>query len=245
MIIDVHVHFWDSFMDFVCPGIDEIMQGMERAGIEQSYLNSLSGLLQTNPFEHNRRIHEITQEYPEFFRGIAVVDPYAGDAALVELERCLKEYRFIGLKLHPWLQGYNASADFLGPILDLCRSYDVPVMFHTGSPPYAQVFEVAWQARRHPKVQFIFCHMGLNYQWRDAIETGKLYPNTYFETCGISYQFALKGLIKALGAGRVLFGSDNPFLFPETEILKIEELELSSDEMDQVLFRTARNVFKQ
>jgi predicted TIM-barrel fold metal-dependent hydrolase len=43
----------------------------------------------------------------------------------------------------------------------------------------------------------------------------------------------------------VLFGSDNPFLFPETEILKIEELELSSDEMDQVLYRTARNVFKQ
>jgi uncharacterized protein len=244
MIVDPHVHYWDSFMDFKCPGIEEIIQGMRRAGIDQSYLNSLSGLLKTDAASDNRRIYEITQRYGELFRGVAVVDPYAGEAALLELERCLRDYRFVGLKLHPWLQGYYASADFLGPLLDLCRSYDVPVMFHTGSPPYAQVFETAYQARRHPQVRFIFSHMGLNYQWHDAIETGKLYPNTFFETCGISYAFAVTRIIKELGAERVMFGSDNPFLFPETEIMKIEELGLTAGELEHVFHKTAQAVFR-
>ncbi len=245
MIIDIHVHFWESFMSFKCPSIEEVIEGIKRTGIDISYLNSLSGLLKTNPSEDNKKIFKITSQYPQHFQGVAVVNPYAGEEAVLELEKCLKDYKFIGLKLHPWLQGYYASADFLDPILDLCRSYDVPVMFHTGTPPYAQVFEVACQAKKHPKVRFIFCHMGLNYQWHDALETGKQYKNSYFDTSGISYPFAVERIIEEVGAERVMFGTDNPFLFPEIELLKIEDLNLSVSEKEHIFYKTATLVFKQ
>jgi len=232
-------------MNMEGPGIDTIIEGMKETGIDTTYINSLTSLIQTDSSEGNREIYEITLRYPELFRGLAVVTPYAGKKALDELEKCLTEYRFIGLKLHPWIQGYYASAEFLDPILDICRSYDVPVQFHTGTPPYTQVLQVAYQADRHPGVRFIFSHMGLNYQWKDCIDVGKRYENTYFETCGISYAFAIERIIKEVGAERVMFGTDNPFLFPKTERLKIEDLSLSDEELEWIYFKTARNVFRQ
>jgi hypothetical protein len=173
-----------------------------------------------------------------------VVTPYAGHKALEELELCLREYRFLGLKLHPWIQGYYGGADFLAPLLELCQSYAVPVIFHTGSPPYAQSFHVWVQARRFPKVTFILGHMGLNYQWRDALEVGKICPNTLFDTSGISYAFAIRRIIRELGPQRIVFGSDNPFLFPDIELQKVLHLGLTRMELEQVLQETARRVFR-
>lgn len=245
MLIDSHVHYWDTFMNMKGEGPEVIIKGMKDTGIDQSYINSLSALINTDSSPGNKEVYDITTKYPDLFKGLAVVDPYAGDKALIELEKCLTEYHFIGLKLHPWLQGFYANADFLDPILDICRSYDVPVEFHTGTPPYTQVFQVACQAKRHPGVRFIFCHMGLNYQWRDCIDVGKQYNNTYFETCGISYAFAIKRIIRELGADRIMFGTDNPFLFPRTELLKIEDLSLSGKELDYIYYKTAMAVFNQ
>jgi len=243
MIIDIHAHVWESFMAFRCPPVEEILSGMDRAGIALALFSSLSGLLHTDPHEDNARLHSLAERYPDRVLGIAVVTPYAGRKAAEELELCLREYRFAGLKLHPWLQGYYGGADFLAPLLELCQSYSVPVIFHTGTPPYAQAFHVWVQARRFPRVTFILGHMGLNYQWRDALELGHLCPNTIFETSGISYTFAIRRLIRELGPERVAFGSDNPFLFADIELQKVLDLGLSGAELDWVLAGTARRIF--
>lgn len=243
MIIDIHAHLWDSFMGFRCPPLSEILKGMDGAGIEAAVFSSLSGLLHTDPHEDNERLHALTRQHPGRLFGMAVVTPYAGRRAVEELELCLRDYRFAGLKLHPWLQGYCGGADFLAPLLELCQDYSVPVLFHTGTPPYAQAFHLWVQARRFPRVTFILGHMGLNYQWRDALEVGRLCPNTVFDSSGISYAFAVRRLIRELGPERVAFGSDNPFLFPDLELRKLYELGLSAPELDWVLSGTARRVF--
>jgi uncharacterized protein len=244
MIIDTHAHVWESFMSFTCPSVEKIIQGMDSSGIDITVFSSLSGLINTDPAEDNLFVKKLIDTYPGRFRGECVVTPYAGDKALAEFEKCVTEYKFIGLKLHPWIQGYAGGADFLAPLLDLCGQYDVPVIFHTGTPPYAQAFHLWVQAKRFPKVRFIFGHSGLNYQWRDALETGKMCPNTYFDTSGISYMFAVKRIIKELGAHRVMFGSDNPFLFPETELEKVKNLGLHDRDMEMILWKTAKEVFR-
>jgi predicted TIM-barrel fold metal-dependent hydrolase len=243
MIIDVHAHFWEEFMSFRCPPLEQILAGMDQAGIALALFSSLSGLLHTDAHEDNAFLDSLVQRHPERMRGLAVVTPYAGRKALEELELCLRDYRFVGLKLHPWLQGYYGGADFLAPLLDLCRSYSVPVMFHTGTPPYAQAFHIWVQARRFPQLTFVLGHMGLNYQWRDALELGRLCRNTIFDTSGISYTFAIRRLIRELGPERVAFGSDNPFLLPDVELQKILELGLSAPDLEWILAGTARRTF--
>ena len=231
-------------MDFACPPVEEILRGMDRAGIGLTLFSSLSGLVNTDPHRDNLFIKALVDRHPDRCRGIAVVTPYAGNKALEELDLCLRQHRFVGLKLHPWVQGYNGAADFLGPLLELCQSRDVPVMFHTGSPPYAQSYHIWVQARRFPKVTFVLGHMGLNTQWREALEVGRLCPNTVLDTSGISYSFAVGRIIRELGAERVMFGSDNPFLFPDIELQKLLHLGLSGAELQQVLEGTVRRVFR-
>ena len=45
--------------------------------------------------------------HPEAFVGFASVDPLKGDAAVVELERAVRELGLRGLKLHPTAQGFR------------------------------------------------------------------------------------------------------------------------------------------
>jgi hypothetical protein len=243
MIVDAHAHVWQSFMSFRCPPVEEIVAGMEAAGIEMTLISSLSGLLHTDPHDDNLYVRSLVEDNPARFRGVAVVTPYAGREALEELEICLRDYRFVGLKLHPWLQGYYGGADFLSPLLDLCRSYSVPVLFHTGTPPYAQAYHIWVQAMRFPKTTFILGHMGLNYQWRDALEVGRVCPNAFLDTSGISFTFAVKRAIRELGAERILFGSDNPFLFPDIELGKVQRLGLPSEQLDLILRDNAVRLF--
>jgi predicted TIM-barrel fold metal-dependent hydrolase len=230
-------------MDFQCPPVDDIIAGMDRCRIEVALLSSLSGLVHTDTLEDNLYVRKLVHRYPKRFRGLAVVTPYAGQRAAEELEACLRDDGFIGLKLHPWIQGDYGGADFLAPLLEICRSHSVPVVFHTGTPPYAQAYHIWVQARKFPRVTFVLAHLGLNYQWRDALEVGKMCSNTLFDTSGISYTFAIKRAVEELGPERVLFGSDNPFLFPETELQKVVTLGLDATALKLVLSENALRTF--
>jgi predicted TIM-barrel fold metal-dependent hydrolase len=230
-------------MDFQCPPVDDIIAGMDRCRIEVALLSSLSGLVHTDTHEDNLYVRKLVIQNPNRFRGLAVVTPYGSQRAAEELEICLRDHGFVGLKLHPWVQGYYGGADFLAPLLEICQSHSAPVVFHTGTPPYAQAFHIWVQARKFPRVTFVLAHLGLNYQWRDAIEVGKMCSNTLFDTSGISYTFAVKRAIEELGPERVLFGSDNPFLFPETELQKVVTLGLDATVLQLVLCENARRTF--
>ena len=68
--------------------------------------------------------------------------------------------------------------------------------------------------------------------------------NTYFDTSGITFMFAIKKIIRELGSHRVLFGTDNPFLYPEVELGKVLNMGLSNAELDNIFFKTAEEVFR-
>lgn len=244
MIIDTHAHVWESFMSFKCPSVEMIISGMDASNIQTTILSSLSAMIHTDSHKDNQYVAQLVEAYPGRFLGECVVSPYAGEAAVQEFEHCIREYKFIGLKLHPWVQGFSGASDIIDPLLDLCQQFNLPVVFHTGTPPYAQAYHLWVQARKFPKVRFIFGHSGLNYQWRDALHTGQLCKNTYFDTSGITYMFAVKRIIEELGAHRVMFGTDNPFLYPEDELSKILNLGLSDAQLEYLFRKSAEEVFQ-
>src|ERR1051326_7020668 len=96
----------------------------------------------------------------------------------------------------------------LNPSLEICARPRVPVLFHTGTPPYSQPFQVMEQARRFPDVPFIVGHFG-KILFLDAVRSAELCPNIYLETSGAQVadiQFALE----RISADRILFGTDLP-----------------------------------
>lgn len=244
MIIDVHVHYYKRWCDM--PGIEvtDLIAKMDKSGIDISIINSLSALTGKDPSLGNKEVYYAISSYPYRFVGMASVNPYHGLCAEEELKKCLSNYKFKGLKLHPWIQGYPAHSKIVHNLISICKEYHVPVLFHSGTPPYAQVMQIAYLARIYPDVAFILGHMGLTYQWEDAIEVAFKYHNVFLETSGITYPFAIKEAIKKLGSGKILFGTDSPFLeSAELEIVKIKNLKLSSRQWEMVMYKNAKELF--
>ena len=58
------------------------------------------------PYIGNDSIAAIVRQYPEQFIGFGSVDPWAGKAAVLETERCAREFGLHGMKFHPSTQEF-------------------------------------------------------------------------------------------------------------------------------------------
>jgi uncharacterized protein len=221
MIVDAHVHLmtdstgWYAYKK-AAGGSDArtwdaaaTVRLLDESGIDQCWLFTLSGLYGFNDCRAaNDQVIEAARQHPDrlipFCTAFPNQDP---QAAAVEIRRCL-DLGCKGVKFHPWLQSFPANSAYLYPSLELCGERRIPVLFHTGTPPYSQPFQVMEQARRFPHVPFIIGHFG-KIMFLDAVRSAELCPNVYLETSGAQVadlQFALE----RIAPERILFGTDLP-----------------------------------
>ena len=219
MIVDTHVHLmsdttgWYAYKksaggsDARVWDADATVRLLDDCGIDQCWLFTLSGLYGFNDCPSaNDQVIAAAREFPDRLIPFCTAFPNQDAVgAAVEIRRCL-DLGCKGVKFHPWLQSFPANTAYLYPTLELCAG--IPVLFHTGTPPYSQPFQVMEQARRFPRVPFVIGHFG-KIMFLDAVRSAELCPNVYLETSGAQVadlQFALE----RIGADRILFGTDLP-----------------------------------
>ncbi len=221
MIVDAHVHLmtdstgWYAYKKSAGGSDARLWDAgatvhlLDDSGIDQCWLFTLSGLYGFNDYRAaNDQVMEAAKQYPDRFIPFCTAFPNQdAEAAAAEIRRCLDQ-GCKGVKFHPWLQSFPANSSYLYPTLELCADRRIPVLFHTGTPPYSQPFQVMEQARRFPAVPFVIGHFG-KIMFLDAVRSAELCPNVYLETSGAQVadlQFALEHI----GAERILFGTDLP-----------------------------------
>lgn len=131
-------------------------------------------------------------------RGLAWVVPYDPDWRAIARD-CLQA-GFIGLKIHPALDRWEPTEDFLGPILELAMEHGVPVCLHAHSLNLVASF-----LGRYDRAQLVVYHLG----GFDGIWLAQQHPNVW---PGLSWCDAYKvsTAVSALGAERLLYGTDSP-----------------------------------
>jgi predicted TIM-barrel fold metal-dependent hydrolase len=221
MIVDAHVHLmsdatgWYAYKksaggsDARVWDAEATVRLLDESGIDQCFLFTLGGLYGFNDWRTaNDEVARAAADFPDRLIPFCTAFPnQSPEGAAREVERCL-DGGFKGVKFHPWMQSFPANSAYLYPALELCGRRRVPVIFHTGTPPYSQPFQVAEQARRFPDVPFIIGHFG-KIMFLDAVRSAELYANVYLETSGAQVcdlQFALERIDPA----RILFGTDLP-----------------------------------
>ena len=81
----------------------------------------------------NDYIAALRDRFPDVvITGWGSVDPWKGQKALEETERCIKELKLIGLKFQQCAQAFMVSDRRFYPLWDLCQSLGAPVQFHVG-----------------------------------------------------------------------------------------------------------------
>jgi predicted TIM-barrel fold metal-dependent hydrolase len=255
MIIDSHVHLITSTAGYYAykkaAGVSDsqiwdaerIVRLMDEVGYDRCFLLTLAGLYGFNDHRKaNDEIADAVRRFPDRLIGFATTYPHQDpDAAAVELERSLA-MGLRGLKFHPWLQSFPANSAYLYPCLEICAKHAIPVLFHTGTPPYSQPFQVMEQAKRFPRAPFIIGHFG-KLMFLDAVRSAELCPNVYLETSGAQVAditFALEHI----PAKRILFGTDLPWFNHHYYIGSVLGADIGDEDRHNILHRNAEKLLQ-
>lgn len=214
LIIDAHNHA--GIRHGAAQTGDDLVKKLDQTGVNKAVIF---------PFVEGNYSNDVMDEYakqhPDRLIPYCAVNPWDKEEALQEIERCVKELNFKGLKLHPTIHGYHlADHVLLDPIFDLVEDLEIPIICHGASDLYNSPLEFAEMARAFPKVPLIMAHMGFFWSVEQAISLSKELPNLYLESSRVPI-FEVSVAVKELGPEKVIWGTDSPFVDYEWELKKM------------------------
>ena len=151
--------------------------------------------------------------------------------------------RVNGVKMHPSCDRIRITDPRCEPFLDYAEAHGMPVLVHCGRWQEMASYRFALEAaERRPGVRFILAHMGgdmpsLVRATYEALSGGAC-PNVFLGTEGIREYRLLRTAVRAVGADRVIWGSDFPIGHPKMYLGLLEALELEPDERDWLTRRS-------
>ncbi len=155
-----------------------------------------------------------------------------------------------GIKFHPEYQNFTLDTPEMLRIYSYALEKGLILLFHAGfdpafTPPYhssPRQFHHLWQELRGGTI--VAAHLGGQKQWDEVPEwigpTG-IYIDT---SMGFEYysEKQFMDILKTLGSGRILFGSDAPWSRADEEIEAIHKLSITDDQREDILHRNAERL---
>lgn len=212
-VIDVHVHL-GPFRNFHIPQNDAhgVVAAMNSMGIDVSVVSAHAGI-SSDFVLGNDLVIDAAQQYPGRVLGYCVVNPnYPGDMR-EELERCFEYEFFRGIKVHPELHDDHAlDSGAYRAMWEFAAERRVPVLSHSfyGGDGLA-VF--GRMAAEYSEVPVLLGHAGQDFGLEKVATAVRRHDNLWLDLSGLlSTEGAVESLVAELGADRIMFGSDLPFI---------------------------------
>ena len=288
--VDIHLHlaqipaqvpkWWAEELyrpfgqEFTSQGGKEIVELLDKAGIDVGIVQGGDFRRTTfhpdHPEEHeifipNDYVAAEARKYPGRLYGQAALDPLRDvQAAVLELERCVKDLGLVGLKLSPTYSHFYPNDERLDPIYEKCIELDIPLHVHMGWTPiinapmkYQDPILLDDVGIKFRKLKVIVAHLG--YPWVDqAICMVAKHPNFYCDMaywCGFGPEYLYQALLKlkSLNAiDRILYGSENictvtfPRVYKQVNSVarKLGLPEITDKEMANIMGETALKIYK-
>jgi len=234
MIVDAHTHVGRGIARTEYSQFDAspewLINQMDKSGVDKAVIF---------PVFHpvfrrgNEEVAEAVRRYPNRFIGFAGVQMNCRKHGLEDVKYGLD---VLGLRGVGELKPTNLSPNVLLPILGAIEKRGVPANFHTS------VRLADYIAKKFPKLIVILAHMG----WNDphAITVAKERANLYLDTSTVSLDL-IKQAVEKLGAEKILFGSDAPFIYQYPELKKIEVLPITDAEKRLILSENLMRILEE
>lgn len=241
-IIDAHAHLGKCRVFGLENTESDLIRRMDENNIDATIVQPYPGA-DDAPSTHDR-IAELCHKYPGRFYGLASLTPHQDhDRYRQEVERCVKELKFVGVKIHTIGHSVNPLSDDADFVFNTANELGIPVMVHTGpGVPFALPALCIPPARKYPSLKIVLAHAGFAVFTADAQVAASVCSNLYLET---SWCIAddIAWMISTIGSTRVMMGSDLITNIP-VEIAKYKALDLKPDVLTQVMGQTAIDVFQ-
>ena len=246
-IVDVHTHvgLWPSSY-LPAPWSEDLLATMRRTGTSVSVLSSMRAIWSGDVHAGNAEALEAARRNPGRIYVHAVANPHrlADRGYLSDL---LGEPEVRGIKIHPDTHGCAIDDRRYDWILELAVEHDVPVLGHSfGGTPHSDPSGFGTVAGRYPALTLLAGHAGANPAgFRAMIAAGRDHPNLHAELCGsLMTGRWVRAIVAALGADRVLHGTDSTLIDPRFGVGRVLYADLPAGERDLVLAGNARRLYR-
>jgi predicted TIM-barrel fold metal-dependent hydrolase len=162
---------------------------------------------------------------------------------LKDLEDAIINRGFKGIKLHPVYESFAIDGPLPIPILELAEKLDVPVYIHSGYQDWCSPYAIGVMASKYPKLKVILGHLGTPLH-RNAIEVADRTSNIILDASWNPIPRVIQAAIDTIGARRVVYGSDYPFLHLAIETLKIDLCDISDEDKSLIMGENMRELLK-
>src|SRR5882762_10235482 len=231
MIIDSHCHAgkgdgltgpWDT-----AAPLDKYLIRAAEAGITRTVLFAA---FHSDYAVANREVARIVASRPDRFFGFAFVNAVHDRGRVQRLVRqAVEEFGFVGIKVH------RHDAPISREICEAARAFSLPVLYDVmGAVSVCELL-----AGEYPDVDFVIPHLGsFADDWRAQvalIDHLVRHPNVYTDTSGVRRFDVLEDALRRARPGKILFGSDGPWLHPGVELAKVRLLGLAPEAERKIL----------
>ncbi|MBI4596532.1 MAG: amidohydrolase [Candidatus Tectomicrobia bacterium] len=256
----------DAAVRKLSPDLSPQQRQQAEAEIEKMLLERLARL--------NAWSCEVAKENPDLFATITLDPILSPESLRKEVEDKVKNEGAKALKLHPPIGRYYPNDERMGLAYEAAAALGIPIIFHCGPHPHPDDPKQAVEYSRprhyealltsYPKLTVVMAHMGMGVgpDWahlykpyfQEAMAIAKKhYPNVYFDLSECVAE-AMGGygmppediiaLVRAIGAERVLFGTDFPWYEPTKVLQGVLKMDLTEQEKRLILGENAIRVFK-
>lgn len=191
----------------------------------------------------NALVREIVEEVPNAW-ALFWANP-RDSACAEEAAEFLDHPKFLGVKMHPLLDGYHPNDPIVHPVARLLVERGFPALIHCGHPIFTLPWSIEELAVSFPALRIVLGHMGHGniVYINGAIDVAERRANVYLETSGMPMHSKIRTAFERVGSDRVMYGSDAPFHDPGVEIRKVEASGLDAPARQRVLGLNARRLF--
>ena len=238
--------------------MDQYLEKMDIAGVERSLLIAVRAGDIRVPESYEipySRVHEICQEHPDRFSGLAGIDPFRGMAGLKDLEEAVNDMGFVGAHLYPhWCELPPDHAKYY-PYYAKCCELDIPIMMQVGHnlvysrkrrlPSVGKPIYLDQVAIDFPELKLIGIHIGIPWTdemismcWKheNVFTAGDAYAPKYWPESFVHYA-------NSYGKNKVMFGTDWPVIDPVRAVKEIEDLGFRKEAKQLIMRDNALKVF--
>lgn len=239
MIIDTHGHTMDGqgMLYNTCVPVGRMVEIMDECGVQEVWVSPATALMRDFR-EANLRQYEATRPYPGRFVNFYAANPNYPELMEEDIRRSIEDRGFRGIKMHPWATGFPINVPASRRAVELAIEYDVPILYHDGTPPWAETLQVAAMADYYPEAKIIIGHAGLFDAWQSAVQACNTHENIWLCICGPCVGDAAQ-IIRMARPDRLIYGSD--FATSNTsnlvkERLKVLRLACPDEAMQRKIF---------
>ena len=236
-MIDMHAHYgkWAGF-DVWGGEAEDLIEEMDRLGVE-TILVSHSTVSGWDVRWGNDDVLDAMRRYPGRILGYAACWPFNPDAGLDEVKRCI-DAGMPGVKLHPYGTTATYAEEAFAPIWSYANERALPVLLHT----WGGVEKLHPLIERYPRAQVLLGHSGA--KEADAyVACARKFPNVWLElACSRAPYRIVEHFVSEVGAERVLFGTDAPWMSIQQQLGRVLFADIPDDAKRHILIENAQQL---